>query len=73
MSTNEGNKYRTTSFRDSGRWAGTGTLYDDYGDESGGPKYGGRTWVKLPHDDIDPEYLNGPVKIIQKARKQNGH
>ena len=31
MSDKTGNLYRTTSFRNGGRKAGIGTLYDDYG------------------------------------------
>ena len=67
-----GNLYMTTGFRNGGRKAGIGTLYDDYGDESCG--YIGQTGgvrVRLPHDGEKPEELNGPV-ITYKCGTKNG-
>lgn len=69
MSRNSGNLYTTTGFRHGGRRAGMGMLYDNYDDESGPGKYRERPLVKLPHDGIDPEKLNGPVIIIQEGKK----
>lgn len=62
MSDKTGNLYRTTSFRNGGRKAGIGTLYDDYGDESYGyVGQAGSVRVRMPHDGVKPEELNGPV------------
>ena len=69
MSNTTGNLYRNTSLRNGGRKAGIGTLYDDYGDESGCKQYEHYSPVKFPHDDVDPEELNGPVICIKKARE----
>ena len=67
-----GNLHFNTSFRNGGRKAGMGMLYDDYSDESSG---GGhvKPWeaVCFPHDNTDPEELNGPVIIVQKGRSVN--
>ena len=67
-----GNLYRNTGFRNGGRRAGAGTLYDDYGDESGFKGWGyryGSVRVKLPHDGVEPEDLNGPVITVREAAK----
>ena len=59
--------YRGTSLRNGGRRAGIGTLYDDYGEESMNYHDYGGVRVKLPHDDVKPEELNGPVRIYKEA------
>ena len=62
------------SLANSGRAAGIGISYDNYGDESGGPCYNHATGrVRMPSDSLTPEErgsLNGEVKIIQPARKK---
>ena len=68
---NMGNLYTTTSFRHGGRKAGIGILYDDYSEESGNPCYEKHEMVRFPHDDIEPEDLNGPV-ICYKRGEENG-
>lgn len=69
MNKNSGSMYTKTSLRNGGRRAGMGMLYDNYDDESGPGNYRERPLVRLPHDGIDPEELNGPVIIIQEGRK----
>ena len=72
MSDKTGNLYRTTSFRNGGRKAGIGTLYDDYSDESYG--YVGQAgWVRvrMPHDGVKPEELNGPVICYKEGHHEN--
>lgn len=68
-----GRAYQATSFRNSGRRAGAGVLYDDYDEEScpGYTQYKriDRTEVHFPNDKAKPEELNGPV-ICYKAREQ---
>lgn len=64
-----GRQYMTTSFRNGGRRAGIGALYDDYSEESGGKDYGKPTWVRFPHDNVDPEDLNGPVICYKEGKK----
>lgn len=62
MSDKTGNLYWTTSFRNGGRRAVIGILYDDYGDESYGyVGQAGSVRVRMPHDGVKPEELNGPV------------
>ena len=62
MTNETGNLYLKTSFRNGGRTAGAGTLYDDYSDESYGyVGQDGSVRVRLPHDGVKPEELNGPV------------
>lgn len=63
-----------TAFRNGGRKAGMGILYDDYSEESSG--YGRydrhrHEKIRFPHDDIKPEELNGPV-ICYKADSKKG-
>ena len=72
MSKYTGNQYRNTSFRNGGRKAGIGTLYDDYGDESGysGQRFG-TVKCRFPNDDKKPEELNGECIIVQKGKKKN--
>ena len=72
MTDKTGNRYRNTSFRNGGRIAGMGMSYDDYSEESGGCGYGGTVRVRLPHDNVKPEDLNGPVICVQKGRKTDG-
>jgi hypothetical protein len=69
MSDRTGNLYRNTSLRNGGRRAGIGTLYDNYDDESGCKDYEHFSRVRFPHDDVDPEELNGPVIVIKKAKE----
>ena len=69
------NERLRTEFANSGRAAGIGTLYDNYGDESGGPRYNHATGrVRMPSDSLTPEereLLNGEVRIIRAAQKKN--
>ena len=69
------NERLRTEFANSGRAAGIGTLYDNYGDESGGPCYNHATGrVRMPSDSLTPEereLLNGEVRIIRAAQKKN--
>ena len=63
MSERTGNLYTTTGFRNGERRAGSGVLYDDYGEESGvrsNDKCRSGS-VRFPHDGVDPKTLNGPV------------
>lgn len=66
------NERLRTEFANSGRAAGIGTLYDDYGDESGNPHYGPlKAGVQMPSDSLTPEErkaLNGEVRIIKEAK-----
>ena len=57
-----------TTFRNSGRVAGIGILYDRYDEESGNPdyekKYLNHSLVRFPSDSLTEEELlalNGPV------------
>ena len=63
MSERTGNLYTTTGFRNGGRRAGSGVLYDDYGEESGVRSNDKDHWepIRFPHDGVDPKTLNGPV------------
>lgn len=63
MSKNTGNLYQKTSFRNGGRVAGMGIVYDDYSETSYGPKYYDNPYVHLPNDHVKPEDLNGPVIV----------
>lgn len=56
-----GNLYRNTAFRNGGRKAGSGVLYDDYSEDAYTPDCEQCVHVRLPHDGIPPEMLNGPV------------
>ena len=67
-----GRQYMCTSFRNSGRKAGSGVLCDDYSETSGCKDYERHHWekhtlVRFPHDGIKPEELNGEVVIVQKG------
>ena len=54
-----------TTFRNSGRVAGTGILYDRYDEESGNPEYEKQpSHIYFPSDSLTEEELlalNGPV------------
>lgn len=69
------NERLRTEFANSGRAAGIGISYDNYGDESGGPCYNHATGrVRMPSDSLTPEemeLLNGEVRIIRAAQKKN--
>jgi hypothetical protein len=69
MSKVTGNKYFKTSFRNSGRIAGMGMDYDDYSEESGKSHKYRSFMVRLPHDNVKPESLNGPVICYKKGEK----
>ena len=72
MSDKTGNIYRTTSFRNGGRKAGIGTMYDDYSDESYGyVGQAGVVRVRMPHDGVKPEELNGPVICYKEDDHEN--
>lgn len=70
------NERMRTSFANSGRIAGDGIIYDDYGDESWG---GGKpcdnlicAGVRLPHDGLDEKdmaSLSGPVKTYKMPKE----
>lgn len=65
-----GNLYRRTSLY-GGHVAGDGILCDDYREQSGGRDCDpGTVWVRLPHDGVNPEELNGPV-VCYKAGERN--
>lgn len=56
-----------------GRAAGSGTLYDDYDDESGNPRtIRDRGRVRLPSDGTNPNDLNGPVVVVRKGKGKDG-
>ena len=59
------NEQLHTTFRNSGRVAGTGILSDRYDEESGNPEYEKRPFlVHFPSDSLTEEELlalNGPV------------
>lgn len=62
-----------TTFRNSGRVAGTGILYDRYDEESGNPEYEKRPFlVHFPSDSLTGEELlalNGPVCVVQERKR----
>lgn len=60
----------TTSFANSGRYAGNGIVHDDYSENSGNPNYYKSGYPRFPHDHINPEELNGECIIVQKGRKK---
>ena len=65
-----GNLYRRTSLY-GGHVAGDGILYDDYSEQSGGIDYDpGTEWVRLPHDGVKPEELNGPIICYKAGEKR---
>ena len=66
---NAGKQWICTSFRHGGRRAGIGILHDDYSEDSGNPNYEKHELVRFPHDDIEPEELNGPVICYKKGEK----
>ena len=63
------NEQLHTTFSNSGRIAGMGISYDDYGDESGyRPSVRNRGRIYFPSDflsDEEKQALNGEVKIIK--------
>lgn len=65
------NERLRTNLANSGRAAGMGISYDNYGEESGNPRYDpGSIRVRMPSDILTPEEraaLNGEVKIIKEA------
>lgn len=68
MTDKTGNLYRKTSLRNGGRTAGIGTLYDDYSEESCGYSgQAGSVRVRMPHDGVKPEELNGPVVYYKEG------
>lgn len=76
MSKYTGNIYRGTSFRDSGRKAGTGIAEDDYSETSGfSGWHRDRSYerVRFPNDDVKPEELNGECVIVQKGKEVDIH
>lgn len=65
-----GNLYRRTSLCGC-HVAGDGMLYDDYSEQSGGWDYDpGAVRVRMPHDGVKPEELNGPV-VCYKAGERD--
>lgn len=70
MSGKIGKLHLNTSFRNGGRKAGIGVAYDDYSEESGNPDRCRYEAVRLPHDGIDPEELNGPVICYKGEHKK---
>lgn len=66
------NEHLHTTLANSGRAAGAGISYDKYDDESGyrpGPRDTGR--VRLPHDGLETDELNGPVIVVKPAKSSN--
>lgn len=70
-----GRQMYNTQFANSGRIAGSGVLYDDYGEDS----YKGYSYeryeyeVRFPNDGKRPEELNGePVVICYGKESKNG-
>lgn len=56
-----------------GHFAGTGTFYDDYSEESGNPaQETARPTVRFSTDNIPPESLNGPVVCVKKGKNADG-
>ena len=55
-----------------GRCAGYAVLHDDYSENSGRRKYYKSGWPRFPHDNVDPESLNGECIIVQEGRKKDG-
>lgn len=68
-----GRQMMNTHFRNSGRIAGHGMSEDSYSEDSGDERSHDWERVRLPHDHIKPEELNGPVIIVQKGRAENGN
>lgn len=66
---NTGKLYRNTSFRNGGRSAGEGVLYDDYSETSGNRDYEKHGEVRFPNDHIKPEDLNGPVICYKRGER----
>ena len=64
-----GNAFSFSSFRNSGRWAGSGINEDDYSEESGGYRISRSVRAKFPNDGVKPEDLNGPCVIVQEGKK----
>ena len=64
-----GKLYQCTSFRNGGRKAGYGIIHDDYSEESGNRDYEKHNLVRFPHDNIEPEELNGPVICYKNGGK----
>ena len=62
-----GRCYTNTSFRQGGRRAGYGISHDDYSEESGNKDYEKHERVRFPHDNVDPEDLNGPVIVVKRG------
>ena len=66
------NEFLRTTFANSGRIAGTGILYDDYSEESGGPIYGGKGVVIVRYPERNEEekdkIQNTPVKTYKLSR-----
>ena len=58
-----------TELANSGRAAGMGILYDRYDEESGyRPRPADRGPVRFPSDGINPETLNGEVRIYKEDK-----
>ena len=66
-----GRQYMCTSFRNSGRRAGCGMVYDDYSEESGNRDYEKHGAVRFPNDNIKPEELNGPVICYKPGERDD--
>lgn len=68
-----GNLYRRTSLY-GGHVAGDGMLYDDYSEQSGGWDYDpGTVRVRMPHDDVEPEKLNGPIVCYKAGERMDSN
>ncbi len=65
----ERNAMRMRTGFGTGKFAGHGCVEDDYSEESGGKKYEENSFVRFPHDRIDPARMNGEVIIVQKGKK----
>lgn len=57
-----------------GRYAGHGSIEDDYSEDSGGKRVEideFRPLVRFVTDKQDPNSLNGPVIVVQEGRKKD--
>lgn len=64
-----GKTFQRSSLRHNGI-AGSGVEYDDYSENSGNQKhYQDKVIVKMPHDNVDPEMLNGECIVVKEGRK----
>ena len=66
--TRSGNAFSFSSFRNSGRWAGSGINEDDYSEDSCGYSINRSVLPRFPNDNVKPEDLNGECVIVQEGK-----